>query len=487
MAEKSTRVIDPFDWAREFLSADELVELRKFLKNPLDLSIRINTLKWDTQEAARKLKERYSWKLEAVPFCPGGFWIREYKIPPSTTIEHRTGYFYVQEAASMLPPELFDLGDTQQPLILDMAASPGGKTSHIAALTGGHGLIIANDSSRSRIPALQIVLRTWGAINQCVTCLPGESFGNLYPDTFDAVLLDAPCSMQGLRSAESHTSRPVTAAEIEVLAERQTRLLESALRAAKPGGQIVYSTCTLAPQEDEGVLANIMKKFPEIIRIDSAEKKLPKPAPAITKIGNLYLPTQTGNAQRLWPHTYGTAGFFAARLTKLAPLPDKGQSAWQKQPRKTLYSSLEKKAKKTICDAIQSMYGFNLRALLDKSQLELMQKNKRIYLIPTLLSRYLIELPYLSAGMEAGRIIRDEFIPSHELVSRFGDHFSNGVLRLESHFVDAWLRGEDLRGYQNGKYQQGSLYAIRDGLGRNLGRGKLLSDRLKNMLPTRLF
>ena len=168
----------------------------------------------------------------------------------------------------MLPPELFDLAGMPEPLVLDMAASPGGKTTHLAALTGDMGLVIANDGSRSRIPALQIVLRNWGAANQAVTCLPGETFGGLYPDTFDAVLLDAPCSMQGLRSAESHSSRTITLNEIDSLAARQLRLLESALRAAKPGGQIVYSTCTLAPQEDELVLAALLERFPRQVRIE---------------------------------------------------------------------------------------------------------------------------------------------------------------------------------------------------------------------------
>ena len=93
----------------------------------------------------------------------------------------------------MLPVELFDFASLpDNPLILDMAASPGGKTTHLADRVGDRGLIVANDASRGRIQALEIVLRNWGIINQAVTCLPGEFFGSAYESCFDAVLLDAP-------------------------------------------------------------------------------------------------------------------------------------------------------------------------------------------------------------------------------------------------------------------------------------------------------
>ena len=120
--------------------------------------------------------------------------------PISATPEHRLGFYYIQDAASMLPAELFDLSGTSAPLILDLAASPGGKTTHITARTGDRGLVIANDSSPDRITALRIVLSTWGSINNAITHFPGEKFGTWFPETFDYVLLDAPCSMQGIRT-----------------------------------------------------------------------------------------------------------------------------------------------------------------------------------------------------------------------------------------------------------------------------------------------
>jgi 16S rRNA (cytosine1407-C5)-methyltransferase len=525
MAESNPHVVDPLEWAKAHLSADEFSRLLRAMEEPLELSIRVNTLKWTADEARRMLSERYDWTLKPIPFCDSGFWITDHKTPPSAAIEHRLGYFYIQEAASMLPPELFDFRDLgivhfdrlsersennfpqvldmtashgraplrhpkfteMNPLILDMAASPGGKTTHLAALSGDCGLIVANDGSRSRIPALQVVLRNWGAVNHCVTCLPGEAFGSLYPNTFDAVLLDAPCSMQGLRAAESHTSREITESEIESLAARQTRMLESALRTVKVGGQVVYSTCTLAPQEDEMVLASLLEKFGSLIRIDDVSGKLPTSAPAIHEIDGQSLPDDMSHALRLWPHTFGTAGFFAARLTKLADLPDNRTNSWNSPPVKLLFTPAPKPLVSTIELQVLDAYEFNLHALLTMQGLALVLRDDRVILVPEILLTRKLQFPYLSAGMELGKMIREELILSHEFVSLFGDQFSQGVLTLEDDVLDAWTRGEDLRGYRNSRMAKGKVYATRDRAGRNLGRGKLLADRLKNMLPTRLF
>lgn len=489
MAEPTNLPVNAMDWARAYLSDEEYAEAQAVIAEPLPISIRINSLKWEPQAAANQLAGRYAWTLAPVPFCADGFRINKAHPSPGATIEHRLGYFYIQEAASMLPPVLFDLQTLPDPLILDMAASPGGKTTHLAALTGDRGLLIANDGSRARIPTLQTVLRNWGAINQCVTCLPGEAFGGLHPNTFDAVLLDAPCSMQGLRAAESHTSRPVTAGEVDSLAARQVRLLESALRAAKVGGQVVYSTCTLAPQEDELVLAVILDKFSGCVQIEDVSARLSAPAPALTQVNGLTLPQEIIRAVRLWPHTLDTAGFFAARLTKTVEMPEtRSALGWGQAGKARFYfSPLPASLAASLVDWVRDQYGFDLADLIDQQRLALAAQKERVFLLPRALLKEPGRFPFLSAGMEIGRQVRTGLIPSHEFFARFADQFTRGRLLLEDHFYDPWTRGEDVRGYPMSGVEKGLVYAVRDEAGRNLGRGKALADRLKNMLPTRLF
>jgi 16S rRNA (cytosine1407-C5)-methyltransferase len=304
---KTTAPNYTFDWLAE---ADPGLYARvtAMREQPLALSLRVNMLKCEPEAAMQKWARQYGWEYECVPYCPSGYWIRQSATPPSSTIEHRLGYYYIQEAASMLPPELFDFSDNPRPLILDMAASPGGKTIHLVDRSADRGFIVANDASRGRIPALRIVLQNWGAINQAITCLPGELIGGMYPETFDAVLLDAPCSMQGLRASESHKARTITVTEVEALAERQSRLLASALQAVKVGGQVVYSTCTLTPQEDEGVLAALLAQYPACFEVQDVQSRLPQPAPGLASFNEKEFPADVRKAARLWPHLFNTAG-----------------------------------------------------------------------------------------------------------------------------------------------------------------------------------
>ncbi len=262
------------------LSAGEFARLQDELQRPLHLSLRANPLKCPhPAQSAAEWAARYAWELQPVPYCPAGWWVTQFQSPPSQTLEHHMGHFYIQDAASMLPVELFDFTGLDSPLILDLAASPGGKTTHLISRANDRGLTLANDSSLDRIQALRIVLQNWGALSSVVAHYPGEKFGAWYPNTFDHVLLDAPCSMQGLRSTEAHPMRPITAREQESLAKRQARLLQSAFQAVKVGGQVVYSTCTLAPQEDEGVLQALLDLYPGAVQLDELTPFCPSQPP----------------------------------------------------------------------------------------------------------------------------------------------------------------------------------------------------------------
>ena len=268
---------------RELLSLAEYELLLAEIERPLPAAIRINPLK-TSPVFPRSLESKYSWQLEDIPFCPTGY--RVLNAPTaaiSAALEHHLGMYYIQEVASMLPVELFSPFLAGE-LILDMAASPGGKTTHLVSRGTDQSLVLANDSSQGRIQALRSVLQNWGAVDYAVTRFPAERFGEWFPETFDKVLLDAPCSMQGLRTAESHPSRPVTAKESLQLSRRQRAMLVSAIHALRVGGEVVYSTCTLLPEEDELVVDAILREFAGSIEITDAQRLLPFPAPGLTKV-----------------------------------------------------------------------------------------------------------------------------------------------------------------------------------------------------------
>ena len=136
---------------------------------------------------------------------------------------------------------------------------------------------------------------------------------------------------------------------------------------------------------------------------------------------------------------------------------------------------------------MNDLYGFDLEETLEKGSLDVVLHKEQYHLVPAKLTRTLPSLPVLSAGFPLGKPFREGLQISHEFVSRYGDRFKSGVLLLEDGSLAAWLKGEDIRGYRCEGAQTGEIYAVRDRLGRNLGRGKLSEGRLKNMLPTRLF
>lgn len=484
--EKSAE-LDPATWQsqslerfRPLMDAEEYARLLDEIQQPLEIAIRRNPLK-TRANAPAAWRDRYRWELDPISYCPDGYRVSESDslCAPSQTLEHRMGHYYIQEAASMLPVELFHIDPEKKELCLDLAASPGGKTTHLVARGMDHSLVIANDSSAGRIPALRIVLQNWGSVNNLVTQFPGEKYGQWFPETFDRVLLDAPCSMQGLRTAESHEVRPVTEKEIQGLAKRQTSLLASALQAVKVGGEVVYSTCTLVPDEDEGVIDFVLERFAGKVEI------LPTPiqAPGITQFNERKLQEQVARSMRLWPNRLHTAGFFACLLRKTAPLDLKHIDPPSRPFDRTGFSMLSAKETRSIEQTLQQNYHFNLAEILSIYDLELARRQERIYVFPARMFTEFYSLPVQSAGLLVGEESPDGFIPAHEFVSRFFDQFNCEKVILNAEESVQWLRGKDLEKQVN----LSGLVLLVDEEGRFLGRGKISRGKVKNLLPRRLI
>lgn len=466
------------------LSAQDFAALLAELDHPLLQALRANPLKVDPAAALSEWSARYGWETLPVPYCQAGRFVEKAETPLSQTPEHRLGFYYMQDAASMLPVELFDFDGLESPLILDLAASPGGKTTHLAARSADRGLIIANDSSQERIQALRLVLQTWGAVNTAVTHFPGERFGAWYPGLFDRVLLDAPCSMQNLRSTDAHPMRPISPRERASLAQRQAALLGSALRALKTGGQVVYSTCTLSPEEDEGVLDAVLQRFGSAVQVDDLSKVLPAPAPGLPADGERIFDPAVRNAARLWPHRFGTSGFFAARLTRLGDLPGPALDAPIRPLAVLGLAPLSPRDQSALVERLSQTYGFNYAAVLEQQQLSLWRRGDVIYAFPELFLTHFNSLPFQALGQMTGEDTPEGYTPSHEWLARFAPRFTTGKVILDPNQAAAWWRGEDVPG--DWPLSNGAVAAVFDDLGRLCGRARVSPGRLKNLLPRRL-
>ncbi len=488
---KSTKKIsetprqDAFDaaWAkyRPLVPADELPALEASLNQPLAQTIRLNPLKAD-EHTLENMAARYGMTFEEIAFCPEGRRVTAAETLPSQTAEHRGGYFYIQDSASMMPAMLYDAERlASAPLILDLAASPGGKTSHLAARSMDRGLIIANDSSVSRIPALKTVMKNWGSVNHAITQFPGESFGEWFPNTFDLVLLDAPCSMQSLVSIDSHPMRPITEREEKALAQRQTALLKSALSALKPGGQIVYSTCTLSPDEDEAVVDAILKAFPGKVRVVDAAGRIPHPAPGVTEAyGTAFDPSVKG-AVRLWPHRYGTAGFFACLLEKTdafsydIPEGSAPVRPWSKSSFKEVRTAVIEDLAAWLAD----QFGLDLESIRLENGTDIYARGDELWMLP---ARYVAEfstLPSKSVGMRMATRTVGGFVPDNDWMCRYFSRAEGIQLTPDDEQIIQWKNGGDIRP-DGVSLPKGQIVLVKDAYGIFLGCGKVSGDRVRN-------
>ncbi|MBW2964222.1 RsmB/NOP family class I SAM-dependent RNA methyltransferase [Candidatus Woesearchaeota archaeon] len=277
-------------------------------------SIRVNTLKMDVKTLLNRISG--DWMLTPVPWCTEGFWIEhrgvgeEKRRDVGNLVEHTLGYFYVQEAASMIPPLVLDPQPGER--VLDMCAAPGSKTTQIAQYMKNKGVLVANDVTGIRLAALGVNLQRCGVLNTIMTQMHGSRFFEL---EFDRVLVDAPCSGTGTIRKSLKTIEMWNPRLASHLAKTQRQLIRAGFTVLKPGGTLVYSTCTLEPEEDEGVVDFLLKEFPDAV---VEEIKLPglKRSPAVVEFEGKKYSDEVKKCLRIWPQDNDTEGFFVAKIRK---------------------------------------------------------------------------------------------------------------------------------------------------------------------------
>ncbi|MBI2093707.1 MAG: RsmB/NOP family class I SAM-dependent RNA methyltransferase [Candidatus Omnitrophica bacterium] len=278
-------------------------------------TFRVNTLVASIEPIRQALSEA-GFLTERVNWYPDAMILRRGRLRDLQTLElYRDGKIYVQSLSSMLPPLILDPqpGET----VLDIAAAPGSKTTQIACLMKAQGRLIANDNNRIRFFKLKANVSQQKALNVELSLRYGETIGRSLPESFDRVLVDAPCSSEGrFLASEPASYRYWKPMKIKEMAHKQKRLLFSAISALKPGGLLVYSTCTFAPEENEAVLHWALERFAEMIEIEPFPLGFSNHLPGLTQWeGVRYHPTLS-RARRILP-TDEMEGFFIARLRKL--------------------------------------------------------------------------------------------------------------------------------------------------------------------------
>ncbi len=389
---------------------------------PPDVGLRVNTQKISPEN----FLTRSPFPLRPVPWCPEGFVVTDPTARPGIHPYHEAGLYYLQDPAAMAAALLLD--PRPEEWVLDFCAAPGGKTTHLAARMGNRGVLVANEIHPRRARVLAENLDRLGVTNALVVNEAPGRLAERWEGLFDRVLVDAPCSGEGMFGREEAAARDWSEEAVRGCARRQSAILEDAARTVRPGGLLLYATCTFAPEENEGVIARFLKAHPEFDPVELA------PHPAFDS-GHPEWVGETDprlrRAVRLWPHRGPGRGHFYALLRR----------AGGEHPRRPRYTG-------RLPGRVRALYeAFIRQTLRNAPETGLIFRDGRVY--QTVVPPDLWEgLRVFRPGWLLGQVEGTAFVPSRALAMalRPEDVLWAHRLEVDDPAVGAFLRGETIPG-----------------------------------------
>ena len=370
------------------------------LERPRAVALRYNPLKGDAPAM--------DFTQANVPWEPLGFYY-DPEARPGLHPYHEAGVYYLQEASAMAPVALLDPQPGER--VLDLCAAPGGKTTQIAGRMLGEGFLLCNEINPKRAKILSRNIERMAVSNALVTNEHPERLAARFPGFFDRVLVDAPCSGEGMFRKEEAAITDWSPETVEMCARRQAEILHSAAQMLKPGGRLVYSTCTFAPEEDEMAVAAFLESHPEF-------------SPEI--LDAPWFEAVENGGHRLWPHKLLGEGHFAAVLRKNGG--EEGNTvpvAGEKLPKE--WASFAKDLKITLPKGKAVSFGQNL--FLAPEELPDMKG-----------------LKVMRPGLELGEMKKGRFEPAHALALWLRDCANAVSFPAESREIREYMHGNVLSG-----------------------------------------
>ena len=400
------------------------------LQRPRAVALRMNPLKGEPPTLP--------FVTEPVPWEPLGYYY-DPEARPGLHVFHEAGVYYLQEASAMAPVALLEPQPGEK--ICDLCAAPGGKSTQIAGRLSGRGMLLCNEVSPKRAKILSRNIERLGIANAVVTNETPAVLAQRFPAFFDRVLVDAPCSGEGMFRKEEAAVTDWSPETVQMCARRQGEILDCAAKMVKPGGRLVYSTCTFAPQEDEEAVEAFLENHPEFV---------PEPveAPWFQESGPAMY--------RMWPHKLLGEGHFAAVLRRMgqpedSPAPPPGE----KLPRQ--WEDFAKALDIRLPEGRGLRFG------------------ETLYWAPAGMPD-VSKLRVLRAGLELGTVKKDRFEPAHALALWLKDCRCQVSFPAESDEIKAYLHGEVLPCREKG-------WCLVKAGAYSLGWGKADGLQLKNHYP----
>jgi len=382
----------------------EFPEFMESLERPRAVALRFNPLKGE--------RAMLPFVQDPVPWEPEGFYY-DPESRPGLHPYHEAGVYYLQEASAMAPVSLLDPQPGER--ICDLCAAPGGKSTQIAGRMMGKGFLLCNEWSPKRAKILSRNIERMGVANALVTNENVETLAERFAGWFDRVLIDAPCSGEGMFRKEEAAVEDWSQETVEMCARRQGDILHYGSKLVRPGGRLVYSTCTFAPEEDELAVASFLQSHPEFV----AEQ-----------VENPWFESGENGSFRMWPHKLRGEGHFAAVLRRIGG--DDGfvvASAGEKLPKP--WQEFAKEMGIRLPEGKLITFGQNLYWVPDE-----MPELKR--------------LKVLRPGLELGTVKKDRFEPAHALALWLQSAAKVHRISVQSKEMVAYLHGETIPCNQRG-------------------------------------
>ena len=400
------------------------------LERPRAVALRFNPLKGEAPGL--------DFVGQPVPWEPCGYYY-DPEARPGLHPYHEAGVYYLQEASAMAPVALLDPQPGEK--VCDLCAAPGGKTTQIAGRMDGKGFLLCNEINPKRAKILSSNIERMGVANALVTNEHPQKLAEKYAGYFDRVLIDAPCSGEGMFRKEEAAVTDWSQETVEMCARRQEEILHSGAMLVRPGGRLVYSTCTFAPEENEQAIANFLATHPEF-----------QPE---TVDGHWFAPGPDGSF-RMWPHKLLGEGHFAAVLRKVGEeFPEEMAVKPEKLPRE--WTDFANKLEITLPDGYPVLFGQNLYWASGQ--------------MPDIRG-----IKVMRPGLALGEVKKDRFEPAHALALWLKNAATVQELDPEGPEIKAYMHGETVASRQSG-------WCLVTVGGYSIGWGKGDGNVLKNHYP----
>ncbi len=394
------------------------------------------------------------FNLKRIPWIENGFYTSVGEDTPSKHPLYYAGVYYIQEPSAMTPASLLPVKPGDR--VLDLCAAPGGKSTELAAKLAGRGLLLANDISNSRAKALLKNLELFGVVNQVCASEPPAKLSERFEGFFDCILVDAPCSGEGMFRKSRSIIKNWEQYGVEYYVKLQRQILPEAVKMLRPGGYMVYSTCTFSPEENEQSLGFILENYPEMHVVPAVSEEAMKEGfagfvnadPSFAEALGLSEErrAEIANALRIYPHKVGGEGHFVALLKK-----DEEQGGAEvvhtssnrvTSGDKGFPNSYDRKRYKNISDeAFDFLEKIRLKVPADRIEV----RDERLFLLPEGLPD-VKGLRLLRCGLLLGEMKKGRFEPSQALAMALkkDDYENTYDMELEDPDVKRYLKCESI-------------------------------------------